>query len=159
MTTSIGVVIGIALLVTFAFATVGWRRRRPRTGGRKGSGPSARTAAGERKREALASEAFRRQGYEPIESPRSAGLGGGELLMRRDRQTFLVGCAHWHRDKVGVEILEALQRSMLAKGAAGGFMLTEGRFSRAAIAFAAPSNIRLIAGDALRDLLAGRKPR
>lgn len=159
MTTSLGVVIGIAVLVMFAFAIIGWRRRRHRGGGRAGAGRSASIAAGERKLEALAGEAFRRQGYEPIESPRSAGLGGGELLMRRDRQTFLVGCAHWHRAKVGVDVLEALQRSMLAKGAAGGFMLTEGRFSRAAIAFAAPSNIRLIAGDALRDLLAGRKPR
>ncbi|HWI09984.1 MAG TPA: restriction endonuclease [Burkholderiaceae bacterium] len=103
--------------------------------------------------ETLVAEAFRRQGYQVLDSTRGTAESGGELTLRRERETFLVQCKHWKEAKVGVDAVHALQRAMTARGASGGFMLTDGRFAREAIAFANGCNVRLIDGAALQGLL------
>ena len=116
--------------------------------------PAATTdRAAWREFEALVGEAFRLQGYQILESARGGVDSGGELTLRRERETFLVQCKHWKTAKVGVDAVEALHRAMAARGASGGFVLTEGRFAREAIAFAAGCNVRLIDGRALQGLL------
>ena len=60
------------------------------------------------------------------------GLGkGGEK--------FLVQCKQWRAFKVGVEVVRELYGVMAAKGAAGGFVVTSGRFTDEAAAFARSS--------------------
>ena len=103
--------------------------------------------------EALVGEAFRAQGYQILESARGGPDSGGELTLRRERETFLVQCKHWKEAKVSVDAVHALQRAIAARGASGGFMLTDGRFAREAAAFAVGCNIRLIEGPALQALL------
>jgi restriction system protein len=103
--------------------------------------------------EALVGEAFRLQGYQILDSARGSADSGGELTLRRERETFLVQCKHWKTAKVGVDAVQAVHRAMTARGASGGFVLTEGRFAREAIAFAPGCNVRLIDGTALRGLL------
>jgi restriction system protein len=103
--------------------------------------------------EALVAEAFRLQGYQVLDSTRGGAESGGELSLRRERETFLVQCKHWKEARVGVDAVHALQRAMTARGASGGFMLTDGRFAREAIAFANGCNVRLIVGAALQGLL------
>lgn len=100
--------------------------------------------------EALVGEAFKRQGYQILETGRD---GPTELVLRRERQTSLVLSKHWRATKVGVDAVQALHRAMTAHGATGGFVLTLGRFSREATIFATTCNIRLIEGSALVTLI------
>jgi len=74
-------------------------------------------------------------------------------VLRRDRQTHLVRCNSWRASKVGVEVVQELHDAMVARGAAGGIIVTSGRFSRAATAFAGGCNVRLIEGPALMEMI------
>jgi restriction system protein len=146
------------LLVALAVAIVAtawvWRRR-----GR--SGPSARSpdkagapaapALTAREFEARVGRSFQAQGFQLVGTGPD---GHADLVLRRERQTYLVTCKHWQTVKVGVEAVQALQRAMAARGAVGGFMLTTGRFGREAVALAGACNVRLIGGDTLHTLLA-----
>ena len=103
--------------------------------------------------EGLLGEAFRLQGYQVVPAD-GAGAGAGvDMVLRRDRQTHLVRCRQWQAHKLGVEVVHELANAMRARGAAGGFVVTSGRFSREANAFASASNIRLIEGPALTLLV------
>jgi restriction system protein len=103
--------------------------------------------------EALIGRAFELQGYH-MNDPGAAGSDASiELLMRKERQTYLVHCKTWRADKVGVETVHALRTAMQARGAVGGFVLSSGRFSREASAVASTFNIRLVDGPALQALL------
>jgi restriction system protein len=106
----------------------------------------------QREFETLVRDSFRQQGFTSIVSPGGA-TEGGELMLRRERETMLVECRHWRDPKVGAEAVRALQRTLAQRGAGSGFVLTTGRFSREAIAAAAGGNVRLLDGPALRDLL------
>ncbi|HEY9239793.1 MAG TPA: restriction endonuclease, partial [Burkholderiaceae bacterium] len=55
--------------------------------------------------------------------------------------------------------VEALHRDIVARGASGGFMLTEGRFAREAHALATTCNIRLLEGAAVAGLIAPSLPK
>lgn len=132
----------IALLIATAFVLL--RRKRPTA-----------AAPGLRDHEfnALVADSFRQQGYQLVDAARSGRDAQADLLLRRERQTFVVLTTHHRAAKVGVEALQALHRTMGVHGASGGFALTTGRFSRDAVAFAGNCNIRLIDGAALGTLL------
>jgi restriction system protein len=55
--------------------------------------------------------------------------------------------------KVGVDVVRQLYGVMAARGAAGGYVVTSGRFTDDAVAFAAGRNLRLIDGPKLFGLL------
>lgn len=127
---------------------------------RRRSAATAPSFAGLRERdfESAVVKAFRAQGYEPIMVARGEPMArAGELVLRRERITYLVDCRHRHAGKVGVDAVQALQRAMAARGAAGGFVLAGGRFGREAIAFAGSCSIRLIDGPALQAMLGHAK--
>jgi restriction system protein len=132
-----------------------WRRSRaPAVAGDTQAAPRQRgDRAAWREFEARVTDAFRRQGYQILDGARGGAESGGELTLRRERETFLVQCKHWKEAKVGVDAVHALQRAMLARGASGGFVLTSGRFAREAVTFAAGCNVRLIDGATLQALL------
>ena len=139
-----GLAVAIGITVT---AWLIWRRR---------GAAAAPSFAGLRERdfESAVTEAFRAQGYEPIKVGRGKPLDGvGEVVLRRERVTYLVDCRHRHVGKVGVDAVQALQRAMAARGATGGFVLAGGRFSREAIAFAGNCGVRLVDGAALQAML------
>ena len=138
------------LVVTLlAVAWLALRRRRQDTAGTLAfAGMNARAF------ESLVAEAFRSQGYQPVEAPHGKlAEVVGQLMFRRERTTFLIECRHWKSGKVGVAALHALQRTMAARGVSAGFAVTGGRFSREAIALAGGCGIRLIDGPALRALV------
>lgn len=123
-----------------------WRRRRG------DDGPAAALAGLSRREfEARLLAAFRAQGYQPV----ATGAGGAvDLVLRRDRGNVLVHCRRWQSDKLGIEVVRELHGLVETRGAAGGFVVCAGRFSRTAQRFAAGSTVRLIDGPALALLLA-----
>jgi restriction system protein len=110
--------------------------------------------------EQLLTEGFLQRGYHAIGSKSTAT--GGDLMLRRERQTYLVYCKAWQSKKVGVSAVKALQRAMQARGADGGFIVSFGRIGREATKMAGAEHIQLLDGATLKNLIgpmrAARKP-
>lgn len=103
--------------------------------------------------ELLVGEGFRQQGFAAKERGGNGADGGIDLILTRGGETFLVQCKHWKAFKVGVAVVRELYGLMAAHGAAGGFVVASGKFTREAVAFAEGRNIRLVDGPALLKLL------
>ena len=115
--------------------------------------------------ELLVGEAFRLQGYQVVERGGSGADGGVDLVLTRPglngAEKFFVQCKQWRAFKVGVDVVRELYGVMAAEGAAGGFVITSGRFTAEATRFAAGRNVQLIDGTGLHAMLAlarGRVP-
>jgi restriction system protein len=105
--------------------------------------------------ETLVAEGFRRLGFAVTEKGGPAADGGVDLVLVRGTERFLVQCKQWRAQQVPVTIVRELYGVMAAQQAAGGYVVTSGRFTRDAIEFARGRNIELIDGRALRELLSG----
>lgn len=82
--------------------------------------------------------------------------GGVDLILARGNERFLVQCKQWRAQQVPVTIVRELYGVMAAQHAAGGYVVTSGRFTQDALAFAEGRNIELIDGTALQELLRQR---
>lgn len=101
----------------------------------------------------LIGRAFELQGFH-MNEPGAAGSDASiDLLMRKERHTYLVHCKPWRSAKVGIETVESARAAMRARGAVGGFVVSAGRFSREAATAASGYSIRLVDGSALQALL------
>lgn len=98
--------------------------------------------------ELLVGEAFRQRGY-AVEETASGSDGGVDLVLHKSGEKFLVQCKQWRAFKVGVSVVRELYGVMAAQGAAGGFVVTSGRFTGEAKAFAEGLNLTLIDGEQL----------
>ncbi|MFG6412302.1 restriction endonuclease [Roseateles sp. DC23W] len=137
------------------------RRSRTRLLDRTTSNPAADALNGMswQQFERLVGEGFRRQGYRVTETGQIGPDGGVDLELRKDAELHLVQCKQWRAQRVGVAVVRELYGAMAARGAAGGFVVTSGRFTQEAADFADGRNVRLIDGDGLKVLLAaGRMP-
>jgi len=107
--------------------------------------------------EVLVGEAFRREGYHVTEARGGGPDGGVDLVLSRPAQggteKTLVQCKHWRAYKVGVDVVRELYGVMAARGAAEGIVVTSGRFTAEAQAFAQGRNVHLTDGPALRALI------
>lgn len=103
--------------------------------------------------ELLVGEGFRQQGYAVSETGGAGPDGGIDLVLAKAGEKFLVQCKQWKAFKVGVTVVRELYGVMAARGAAGGFVVTSGRFTEEAKAFASGRNIRLIDGPELLHLI------
>ncbi len=103
--------------------------------------------------ELLVGEGFRRRGYAVKESGGGGADGGVDLVLTKDGEKYFVQCKQWRAYKVGVTTVRELYGVMAAHGAAHGFVVTSGRFTKEASAFARGRNIRLVDGAALMQLL------
>lgn len=107
--------------------------------------------------EMLVGEGFRRQGYTVAETGGGGADGGVDLVLSRSgrngAEKFVVQCKQWRAYKVGVDVVRELYGVMAAKGAAGGFVVTSGRFSSEATGFANGRNVKLIDGSRLHALI------
>jgi restriction system protein len=109
--------------------------------------------------ESLVGEAFRKRGYSVVETGGGGADGGVDLVLAKGRETFLVQCKHWRASSVGVKIVRELYGVMAARGATGGFVVTAGRFSSDAWAFAKGRNIELVDGQEMAALIGNASPR
>ena len=103
--------------------------------------------------ESLVAEGFRQRGFTVTEKGGAAPDGGVDLILARGHERFLVQCKQWRAQQVPVTIVRELYGVMAAQQAAGGYVVTSGRFTQDAIAFAAGRNIELIDGKTLPALL------
>lgn len=98
-------------------------------------------------------EGFRQRGYQVEETGGAGADGGVDLVLRKDREKYLVQCKQWRAQKVGVIVVRELYGVMAASGAAGGIVVTSGRFTGEAHAFARGRNIDLLDGTSLLALM------
>ena len=103
--------------------------------------------------EKLVGEGFRLLGYRVAETGGGGADGGVDLVLAKGTEKFLVQCKQWRAFKVGVEVVRELYGVMAARGAAGGFVVTSGRFTDDAVAFAKGRNVQLIDGPRLQRLI------
>ncbi|KJA09014.1 hypothetical protein RP29_18765, partial [Acidovorax temperans] len=68
-------------------------------------------------------------------------------------EKFLVQCKQWKAFKVGVDVVRELYGVMAARGATGGFVVTSGRFTAEAKAFAEGRNVQLVDGPRLFSMI------
>lgn len=107
--------------------------------------------------EMLVGEAFRARGFRVRETPPGAD-GGVDLVLDRDGDRFLVQCKQWKAQTVGVSVVRELYGVMAAQGAKGGYVVTSGRFTAEAAAFARGKPIELMDGPALHELIRDVEP-
>lgn len=107
--------------------------------------------------ELLVGEGFRLQGYQVAETGGGGTDGGVDLVLTRPSEsgseTFLVQCKQWRALRVGVGVVRELYGVMAARGAAGGFVVTSGRFTDDAVSFASGRNVTLLDGPKLVALI------
>lgn len=103
--------------------------------------------------EMLVGESFRMGGYQVAETGGGGPDGGIDLVLRKGQEKLFVQCKQWKAYKVGVSTVRELYGVMAARGASGGFVVTSGRFTADAKAFAQGRNIELIEGDALLAMI------
>ncbi len=133
---------------------IGRRKRQTLLQGTQGpGGASAIHDMSWREFEMLVGEAFRQQGYTVIETGASGPDGGVDLVLRKGTERYLVQCKQWRALKVGVSVVREHYGVMAAQGAAGGFVVTSGRFTREAQSFAAGRHIQLIDGPQLQAMI------
>jgi restriction system protein len=97
--------------------------------------------------EVLVGEAFRQKGYKVLELGGAGPDGGVDLVLTKGGEKFLVQCKQWKAFKVSVTVVRELYGVMASKGAAGGFVVTSGKFTADAQEFARGRNITLVDGD------------
>lgn len=103
--------------------------------------------------ELLVGEGFQRQNYTVSETGGGGADSGIDLVLGKGGEKFFVQCKQWKAFKVGVTVVRELYGVMAAGGAAGGFVVTSGRFTQEAMAFASGRDIQLIDGQALLELI------
>lgn len=103
--------------------------------------------------EILVGEAYRLQGYRVTETGGDGADGGVDLALDKGGERFLVQCKQWKAIKVGVDVVRELYGVMAAKGATGGFVVTSGRFTQDAKAFAEGRNVKLVDGPELFGMI------
>jgi restriction system protein len=105
--------------------------------------------------ESLVGVAFQRQGYRVVESATEGPDGGVDHLLQKDGQTTVVQCKQWRVYSVGVSVVRELFGVMTAEHADNAIVITSGRFTGDARAFAKGKPITLIDGRALLELVKG----
>ena len=127
-----------------------------------GGGANAIAAMSWSEFEALTAEYFRRRGFTVTAQAQGGPDGGVDVELSKQGDRYLVQCKQWRAVKVGVETVRELYGVMSARRAAGGFVVTSGRFTDAARQFADGREIELLDGAmlerAIRDQLHQQSP-
>jgi restriction system protein len=101
----------------------------------------------------LVGEAYRRQGYTIDESLGGGADGGIDLALRKGGATWLVQCKQWRTQAVGAPVLREIWGLVSHHQVHGAIVITSGRFTREAHAFAEGKTLELIDGPQLLALV------
>ena len=101
----------------------------------------------------LVGESYRRQGYAVEESLGGGADGGIDLIIRRSGGTWLMQCKQWKVRAVGAPVIREIFGLVTHHRANGAIVITSGRFTREAMAFAESKSLELIDGPALFQLV------
>jgi restriction system protein len=104
--------------------------------------------------EAIVAEAFRRRGYRVTENAVDGPDGGIDLVLLKGDAKFYVQCKQWKQTKISVKPVRELYGVISAGGAASGFFVASGEYTRDAREFARRCGIELIDGPALLSMIA-----
>jgi restriction system protein len=106
--------------------------------------------------ERLVSDAYRRKGYLSQVVGTNSGDGGVDIRLTGHGETVLVQCKQWKAWKVGVATVRELLGVMVSERADKGIVVTSGRFTQEARAFARQNpRIELVDGPELNELIRG----
>lgn len=103
--------------------------------------------------EQIVGEAFRRQGFEVVETGGGGADGGIDLRISFQGKIYLVQCKHWRSFKVGVKDMREFLGVITDAKADGGYFLCSGSYSADATTFAAKNSIILYDGEGLWNLI------
>jgi restriction system protein len=103
--------------------------------------------------ERLVGRAFASVGYRVTHTGRAGPDGGIDLVLTRGTEVSLVQCKHWRAQKVGVEKVRELYGLMAERGAANGFVVSTGTYTKDAAQFAFGKNLTLVTGEQLHQLI------
>jgi len=103
--------------------------------------------------EGLVTESFRRKGYAVKQTGGNGPDGGVDIVLTKGNDKYLVQCKQWKAYKVGVQIVRELHGVMAASGAAGGFVVTAGEFTKDAKKFVEGLNVTLLNGEQLHRMI------
>ncbi len=103
--------------------------------------------------EMLVGEAFRRRGFTVAETGGNGRDGGVDLVLSKAGERYLVQCKHWRSRQVGVTVVRELYGVMAAQGAAGGYVVAAGYFTKDALEFAKGQNVELVDSNSIVRLL------
>jgi len=104
--------------------------------------------------ELLIGEAYRREGYEVIETGGGGADGGIDLMLKSQLETVVVQCKQWKVYKVGVKPIRELYGVLMAQGADRAIFVTSGVYTQDAKDFARGKALELIDGDKLLEMIA-----
>jgi len=104
--------------------------------------------------ERLVSEAYRRKGYMAEVVGNASGDGGVDVRLTGHGETVLVQCKQWKAYRVGVTTVRELLGVVVSHSADRGLVVTSGRFTQEAKAFARQNpRIELVDGTQLDELI------
>jgi len=103
--------------------------------------------------ERLIAEYYRRNGFTVNREGGNGSDGGIDLILRRNKEMYLVQCKQWKAYKVGVQPVREFYGVMASRGADGGYFITSGIYTEDAQAFVRGLNIELIDGRKLRRMI------
>ena len=79
--------------------------------------------------------------------------GGVDLVAKRGDQRYYVQCKHWKTQQVGVNVVRELAGIVATNGAAGGYVVASGRYTREAQEFGLKAGLHLLDGPLLLEFL------
>lgn len=107
-----------------------------------------------RQLENLAAEAYRQQGHTVVERGGSTADGGVDVeVFTASGESWLVQCKHWKSSRVGVKTVREMLGVLAKQGADKAIIITSGRFTPDAIAFAEGQPVELVNGNQFSKML------
>jgi restriction system protein len=105
--------------------------------------------------EDVLAEAYRRRGYQVVETLGGGADGGVDLRLRKDGQVIVVQCKRWKGKPVAVQVVRELYGVMIDQRASAAKIVATTNFTAEAVAFARGKPIELVDSKALQHLVRG----
>jgi restriction system protein len=107
----------------------------------------------------MVAEAYRRMGYAVDHSVGGGADGGIDVVLRKGAETVIVQCKQWKVFSVGAPIIREIFGLLAHHQASRAIVITSGKFTADAQAFASGKPIELVDGPALLRLVQGVQSR